>query len=224
MRLLTLFSIYLIVIIFSSTVYGAVAEVPRTGQDTCYDEQNGSVISCPGSGQDGALVAGIAIPSPRFTDNGDNTVTDVLTELIWLKNPICMQTHYPEFDNDDTAGDGKVNWQHALDFITGINASTYPDCGAGFTDWRLPNVRELESLMNLQYSQPALSNTAGDARWTANDPFSNGFSNELYWTGSTAADYKPHFAWAVSLWEGFITHASYKDSSYFDIWPVRGGQ
>ena len=36
-----------------------------------------------------------------------------------------------------TYGDGGIAWQHALDFIKGINDGTYIDCGAGYSDWRL---------------------------------------------------------------------------------------
>lgn len=49
--------------------------VPKTGQTTCYDA-NGSVIPCAGTGQDGDIQAGVAWPDPRFTDNGNGTVTD----------------------------------------------------------------------------------------------------------------------------------------------------
>jgi hypothetical protein len=50
------------------------APVPQTGQTLCVD-QSGS-INCAGTGQDGDLQAGVALPQPRFTDNGDGTVTD----------------------------------------------------------------------------------------------------------------------------------------------------
>ena len=54
------------------------AMVPKTGQTTGY-----------ATGDDGALQKGVAWPNPRFTDNGDGTVTDNLTGLIWLKNANC---------------------------------------------------------------------------------------------------------------------------------------
>ena len=47
------------------------SDVWKTGQTSCY-----SVIDCEGTGQDGETQAGVAWPSPRFTDNGDSTVTD----------------------------------------------------------------------------------------------------------------------------------------------------
>jgi len=80
------------------------AAVSETGQTASYY-----------SGDDGEIQAGVAWPSPRFTDHGD-TVTDELTGLIWLKDTNCYGNPYPGFDGDSTAGDGKVTWQHALDF------------------------------------------------------------------------------------------------------------
>ena len=78
----------------------------KTGQTTCYDS-GGAVIACAGTGQDGQYQTGIdpvvaptccgtttAYNTPawtgvRFTDNGNGTVTDNLTGLIWLKNANC---------------------------------------------------------------------------------------------------------------------------------------
>jgi hypothetical protein len=65
-----------------------IETVRKTGQTGCWDS-SGAVIACAGTGQDGELQKGAALPSPRFTDNGDGTVTDNLTGLIWLKNADC---------------------------------------------------------------------------------------------------------------------------------------
>jgi hypothetical protein len=64
--------------------YAYPAEVPRTGQTTCYDS-SGTAVTCTGTGQDGDIQAGAAWPSPRFVDHGD-TVTDSLTGLEWTIN------------------------------------------------------------------------------------------------------------------------------------------
>jgi hypothetical protein len=65
------------------------ARVPRTGQTTCLDAA-GSQINCTGTGQDGAIQAGVPSPNPRFSDTNDGTVKDNLTNLIWLKNAECF--------------------------------------------------------------------------------------------------------------------------------------
>ena len=55
---------------------GKYAPVPKTGQTDPY-----GLI-----GTDGDLEKGVASPTPRFTDNGNGTVTDKLTGLIWMKD------------------------------------------------------------------------------------------------------------------------------------------
>ena len=197
------------------------APVPKTGQATSY-----------ATGDDGEYQKGITWPNPRFTDNGDGTVTDNLTGLIWLEDANCIETTYPEFDNDEavgdlegtwksTAGDGRVTWQHALDFVAGINDGTYPNCGAGATDWRLPNRFELESLLTLEYSFFPLPDTAGTGQWSGGDPFNN-VQSFSYWSSTTYVG-RPNRAWSVSMEEGGVGK-SIKTDYYFYVWPVRGGQ
>ena len=65
------------------------APVEDTGQQGCWDT-GGLETACSGAGQDGELQAGVNWPTPRFTDNGDGTVTDNLTGLIWLKLVTCF--------------------------------------------------------------------------------------------------------------------------------------
>ena len=61
--------------------------VPQTGQTGCWDA-SGSPIGCAGTGQDGEYQYGVSV-DPRLTDNGDGTVSDKLTGLIWLKWGTC---------------------------------------------------------------------------------------------------------------------------------------
>jgi hypothetical protein len=75
------------------------APVLQTGQDTCYGA-GGGVIDCAGTGQDGELQTGLAWPAARFVDNGDQTVTDSLTGLIWTKDANLMNTRDQSFDAD----------------------------------------------------------------------------------------------------------------------------
>jgi len=184
------------------------APAEKTGQAASY-----------ATGDDGDLQKGVAWPNPRFTDNGNGTVTDNLTGLIWLKNANCIKTHYPGFDNDDTAGDGMVTWQHALDFVAGINAGAYPQCGAGFTDWRLSNINELHSLVHYGFSDPALPNTMGTGQWAEGNPFS-GVQSSYYWSSTTLADFTS-LAWLVDLNNGYVFSALGTYS--YHVWCVRGG-
>ena len=187
-------------------IYDAVTTrgVVETGQTVCYDAA-GSVIDCTGTGQDGELQKGVAIPNPRFTDNLDGTVTDNFTSLIWLKNANAF---------------GAKNWTTALTDCNGLADGT-----AGLSDgssagaWRLPNRFELESLNNLAYYNPCISNTAGTAKWTAGDPFTN-VQGGYYWSGTTYA-HGTDRAWTVYMSSGIVSGFDKTNSSY--VWPVRGG-
>lgn len=143
--------------------------LPETGQNDCYGYQaSGNTwapISCTGTGEDGEILAGASWPSPRFINNGDGTITDTLINpspadnLQWMANANCLKMYYPSLDTftgtmPDTAGDGGVNWDTALNFVKGINSGTYPNCQFGHTDWRLPNRNELSSLVNFDKYNP----------------------------------------------------------------------
>lgn len=180
------------------------ANVPKTGQNVSY-----------GNGDDGGLRAGVTWPSPRFTDNGDGTITDNLTALMWLKDASCMTNHYPGFDTDWARGDGAVDWPSALEFVAGIGARRFPACGGPHTDWRLPNVREFRSLVDHGRTAPALP---------TNHPFTGGAGPTTFWSSSSSAS-QPDSAWRVDLWTG-ATDAVLKlgglANYYFGVLPVRG--
>jgi len=142
----------------------AQAELPRTGQNLCYN-QAGNVIACAGTGQDGETRMGAAWPTPRFTDHLDGTVTDNLSGLTWLKNADCP----------DIQAYGGDDWATAL---SSVNALRSGQCGLSDSskagDWRLPNVNELESLVDLSQANPSLP---------AGHPFSN-VTPPGYWTST----------------------------------------
>lgn len=172
---------------------GGACGVPKTGQTGCWWE-NGSSIVCAGTGQDGEYQAG-AVVFPRFTTNLDGTVTDNLTGLIWLQDAGCF---------------GDETWTAAL-----ADANTLADGSCGLTDgseigdWRLPNVRELHSLIDYGQSLPAL---------TPGHLFS-GVQSSNYWTSTSYTS--PTLAWGVHFQTGFVNIYG-KDSTHY-VWPVRGG-
>ena len=197
----------------TGTASSSSASVPKTGQTICYDA-SGNTVACSGTGQDGDKLTGVALPSPRFTDNTDGTITDNLTGLIWLKNANCANA--------------QRNWATALSDVTQLNTDgrmNSNNCGdtsnggSHQTDWRLPNVRELQSLIHYGYASPALSNTVGSAKWTEGNPFT-GVQTTNYWSSSTYSGGTTG-GWYVYLIDGHV-FASNKTSSYY-VWPVRGG-
>lgn len=163
------------------------------------------------TGQDGAVQAGHPLPTPRFIDQGDGTVEDKLTDLIWLQNADCF---------------GPQTWQNALN---AANSLVDGQCGlsdgsvAG--DWRLPNIRVLQSMIHFAFFDPPLSNAAGTGQCTATDcAFVNvpSFGQlTLYWSSTTIAD-NPELAWNAHLGIG-ATVAGVKGLTSL-VWPVRGGQ
>jgi hypothetical protein len=87
-------------------------------------------------------------------------------------------------------------------------------------DWRLPNVKELLSLIDFGFFAPALSNAAGTGIWTEGDAFL-GVQSRDYWSSTTLAD-TPVYAWDVVLSVGSIVAVG--KGGIFLVWPVRGGE
>lgn len=162
------------------------APVPKSGQSTSY-----------GNRDDGELERGVMWPTPRFTDNGNGTVLDNLTGLIWTKNANC---------------DGAKDWTTALAYCNALSNGT---CGltdgseAG--DWRLPQIEELQSLIDYGEYTPALP---------SGHPFASVQSN-VYWS-STTISFSTGKAWYVNLDSGSVFNDVEKASSRY-FWPVRGG-
>jgi hypothetical protein len=189
---------------------GLRAPVPKTGQTPVFP------IFLPPAGSDGLLYRGVGWPVPRFTDNNNGTVTDNLTGLIWLKNANCTDTL-----GGINKSSGTLNWADAL---TWSNNLATGHCGLtdGSTagQWRLPNVREMQSLVDYGFSKPALCNTVGSGKWTEGASFI-GVLASFYWSSTTYAGGTPS-AWVVDLEAGNVTF--YNKSSTGFLWPVRGGQ
>lgn len=104
------------------------SRLPDTGQTNCYDT-DGFVINCAGTGQDGEY----SINPMSFTDNGNGTVRDNVTALIWQQ-----QT--------DFGG----TWQGAIDYCDALTLG-------GASNWRLPSRRELMSIADYGRYNPSIN-------------------------------------------------------------------
>jgi len=112
--------------------------LPDTGQTQCYDDA-GNPIGCPAPGQrfhgqDGNYAG----PQPAFQDNGNGTVTDLNTGLMWQQS--------------DDQNNIYRTWEEAADYCAGR------DLG-GKTDWRLPTRLELLSIVDYSRTNPAIKTT-----------------------------------------------------------------
>jgi len=173
----------------------AKALVEVTGQTECFNDA-GQEIDCAGTGQDGDIQAGVPFPKKRFTDKGNGTVVDKLTGLIWLKNANCF---------------GPRTWAQALaDANTLASGSCDLTDGSEAGDWRLPNIKELQSLIDFGNFNPALP---------TGHPFS---SVQSAYSSSTTVASSSGLAWTVELFNGGTGNFP-KGSSVF-VWPVRGGR
>ncbi|HEY1242403.1 MAG TPA: DUF1566 domain-containing protein [Bryobacteraceae bacterium] len=166
-----------------------------------YDGSN-PLVSLPPSGE-AALRTRALNAKSRFSDNQDGTITDSLTGLVWLQNDGCF---------------GPENWADAL---AQVNALANGACGladgsvAG--EWRLPNINELESLVDVSASHPALS---------PGNPFTN-VSNAIYWSSTSyfGGQAGSPSAWAIRLSDGRWMNDlvnNIKTTSYNQIWAVKG--
>jgi hypothetical protein len=118
-------------------------------------------------------------------------VRDALTDLDWT-----VKANFTE---------SPVDWPDGLDMVSQMNRESY----AGHRDWRLPNRRELRSLISYQTRDPALPRP---------HPFQDVFLG-WYWTSTTAA-INPAYAWYVHLEGGRMFYG--RKTEYRLVWPVRG--
>ncbi|NQV31641.1 MAG: DUF1566 domain-containing protein, partial [Phycisphaeraceae bacterium] len=110
-----------------------------------------------------------------FQDNGNGTVTDRATGLTWMK-------HDSGALKAGRARDGKLNWQEALAWAEALDY-------AGHSDWRLPNVKELQSIVDYTRSPATTNSAAIDPVFQATSFRAEGGQRDFpnYWSGTTHA-------------------------------------
>lgn len=141
-------------------------------------------------------------PTSRFIDHANGTVSDKQTGLMWKK---CSEG---QAGTDCSSGSAQIiTWQAALKQAQTVNSS---DGFAGYNDWRLPNNKELSSLVERQCYSPSINLTV----------FPNAPSS-WFWSSSPAA-FNTATAWIVNFGNGSDSWNLKDNSNYVRL--VRSGQ
>ena len=212
LKSILLCSILVLVTVVPVTSHGPANHgLPDSGQVICYDENK--VIPCPKShagplpdsfpelevylgsfhGQDGQY----SILPPSYTDNGDGTVTDNVTGLMWMRCPAGTEGTFCEKGEPQ-----RENWAKALSFCSRLSL-------AGYNDWRLPNVRELASIVSYGRYDPAIDTTHFPS-----------CPSERAWTGTTF-ETNARNAWFVHFGFGYVGTGEKAEGRI--VRAVRGG-
>jgi hypothetical protein len=118
-----------------------------------------------------------------YTDSGIGTITDSATGLIWQK---CSAGLGTTIGNCSTGSISSYNWSSAISYCEGLTLG-------GRSDWRLPNINELGSIIDYtKSSNPSIDSTA----------FPN-TQSDYYWSSSTYAQ-STNYAWLVSFFNGYV--------------------
>lgn len=231
--------------------------LPKTGQTTSYVDYD------DGYYEKGSLI------NPRFVNNGDGTISDRVTGLMWVNSPyvmipgtsivtsntitayngtwtgdgqsyilgegafddgdsttwICLVAHLSGPAIDGFAAERALHptyWRQTIwttgsvgpvfvymdwtTAITNIEALDY----AGYTDWRLPNIKELNSIVDYKYSGPCLDQTV----WDTSAAYE-------FFVSSTTGALSTSEAWVQECADGTIIEKSKGELLYYR--PVRGG-
>lgn len=163
-------------------------------------------------------LSGTICEQPRWVDNGNQTVTDNLTGLVWekktnldgvanLANPSDADNVYnwTAIDGDETDEDGSL----FTTFLVPLNAANF----GGASGWRIPNVLELQTIL-LSDPYPCATSPCIHPAFGPTQPVS-------YWSTTSGADGSPAEAWDVDFDSGCVNCHTKTES--FPARAVRGG-
>jgi hypothetical protein len=218
-----------IILVFASVLLALWPARIEAQCDQCKGDFNGSgnvTIDEILTAVNNAL-SGCPLPGPRLLDNGDGTVTDTKTGLLWEKksddgsvhdqdNTYTWSTGSPAYNPDGTA---------FTSFLATLNSAP---CFAKHCDWRLPTMTELQSLVAYERWAPAIDpvfNAACDPDCTVLTCSCTSL-DDFYWSSTPMAEIPSVDAWNVGFNQGVVnlypkTFGSLPGGSYARA--VRGG-
>ena len=117
-----------------------------------------------------------------FADNGDQTITDSATGLTWMKvdsGESSLSSNVAGY----TRTDGSLNWEESLDFCEKLSF-------AGQTDWRLPDAKELHSIVDYTRSPDTTASAAINPLFSVTSVLDGSGTTDYpnYWTSTTHLD------------------------------------
>jgi len=188
---------------------------PASGQTTAFtSEKNDGFTGPVAVPDDGVVQAGASL---SYTDNGDGTITDDNTGLMWEKKSDDGGLH----DKDNVLyWSGNGTQETIWDWLEDVNAEGGTGF-AGYHDWRVPNVRELQSIVNYQ-NIPLPVSTAFNSNCVAGATVLTGSCTLLtyYWSSTTWAR-STSLVWGVDFNHGEVVPSDKATGSR--VRAVRGG-
>ena len=171
---------------------GSITGLPGTGQVTSY-----------APGDDADVAAGGAL---SYQDKGDGTVADLRTGLTWEKKT-------------DANVNNVYTWNDAFAYVAALNTMNGGAGFAGHNDWRVPNVRELLSIVDYGRANPSIHPIFG--------PTSGVLNYVMFWSSTSWAGYQPQYnAWAVNFRDSLSDLPGmlpFGKASFLRVRAVRGG-
>lgn len=158
----------------ANEVAGITYPIVDTGQIECYN--NTKEIDCGTNSKFATQDADITVNQPSYTDNNGQTTTDNVTGLVWQRS-------------GDINGDGTINVSDKLSQAAAVTYCNDLTLG-GISDWRLPDIKTLYSLMSFYGSD---ATTAGE-----NIPFINTDYFEFGYGDTSAGERAIDSQWATT--------------------------
>lgn len=132
----------------------------------------------------------------QFVDNGDGTISDAATELMWMQD-------------DHAEG---MNWEDALAFAENFEF-------AGHSDWRLPNVKELQSIVDYSRSPGTTQSAAIDAMFNSTEIINEAGQVDFpsYWSSTTHSNWTTDHSGGNAAYVSFGRALGYMNNNWIDI-------
>ena len=191
---------------------------------------------CPTAGDAGAIEGRVdgaadginaALSGMRFVDNGDGTVTDNQTGLVWEKKDgadgVADSTDPHDADNFyrwsvgsvGPSGEVFTSFLGTLNDCPSVDGSTVTRGFAGHCDWRLPTIAELDTIVD--------TTVPGCGGGNACIPAIFGPTNASFYWSSSMVGGNSSFAWGVNFFVGGPASTLGYKTSHYSVRAVRGG-